>query len=104
MKPTLFPSVPRIYNKIYDKINAKLNELTGIKSYIAQQAISSKLYYYNTQGSLEYKVYDKAVCSKFKAILGGQVRFMVTGSAPISVDVLNFLKICFCCPILEGYG
>ncbi len=45
-----------------------------------------------------------AVCKKFRAILGGRVRLMVTGSAPIATDVLNFLKVAFCCPILEGYG
>lgn len=39
-----------------------------------------------------------------KALLGGNVRFMITGSAPIEPDVLELLKICFCCPFLEGYG
>lgn len=39
-----------------------------------------------------------------RAALGGRVRFMMTGSAPISKEVLNFLKIAFCCPISEGYG
>lgn len=37
-------------------------------------------------------------------ILGGRVRLMITGSAPISGDVLDFLKICFSAPICEGYG
>jgi long-chain acyl-CoA synthetase len=44
------------------------------------------------------------VFNKTKAVLGGNVRIMVTGSAPISADVLDFLKVCFCCDIMEGYG
>jgi long-chain acyl-CoA synthetase len=39
-----------------------------------------------------------------RARLGGRVRFCITGSAPISKEVLDFLKICFSCDILEGYG
>lgn len=39
-----------------------------------------------------------------KKRLGGRVRFCITGSAPISSDVIDFLKIAFCCPIYEGYG
>jgi long-chain acyl-CoA synthetase len=49
-------------------------------------------------------MYDCLVFKKFRDILGGRVRVMVTGSAPIAKEVLNFLKIAFCVPILEGYG
>jgi len=71
---------------------------------MAHKAIKSKLYYLENYASYNYGFYDSIVCNKFKAILGGNVRIMATGSAPISVNVLNFLKVCFCCPILEGYG
>lgn len=37
-------------------------------------------------------------------MLGGSVRKMLTGSAPIDKEVLNYLKVCFSCPITEGYG
>ena len=39
-----------------------------------------------------------------KDLLGGKVKMMITGSAPIAGDVLDFLKICFSAPICEGYG
>jgi len=39
-----------------------------------------------------------------RALLGGNVRTMLTGSAPIDKVVIDYLKICFSCPILEGYG
>lgn len=104
LKPTMFPSVPRLFNRIYDKINAGLKELQGVKGNLAQRAINSKLYYLENNASYDYYAYDKLVCNKFRALLGGNCRIMVTGSAPIDPKVLNFLKVCFCCPILEGYG
>lgn len=39
-----------------------------------------------------------------KSIVGGRVRFMMVGSAPTSASVMEFLKIAFCCPLLNGYG
>jgi len=39
LKPTLFPSVPRLFNRIFDKINSRLAELSGVRSYIANRAV-----------------------------------------------------------------
>lgn len=44
------------------------------------------------------------VFRKVAALLGGRVRVMCCGSAPIAGEVLDFLKICFSCAIMEGYG
>lgn len=104
LKPTVFPSVPRLFNKFYDRISAGLKQLEGCKGYLANRAISSKIYYLERDGTYEYPLYDKLVCNKFKALFGGNVRMMVTGSAPIDAYVLSFLRVAFCCPILEGYG
>jgi len=48
--------------------------------------------------------FDKLVFSKIKARLGGHVRFIVTGGAPLANHVEEFLKVCFCCPVVQGYG
>jgi long-chain acyl-CoA synthetase len=104
LKPTMFPGVPRIYNRIYDIIRGKLAELTPVRSYVAHKAISSKLYYLEHNNTVEHYAYDTVVFSKFKAFLGGNIRMMLTGASPISEEVINFLKVCFCCPIIEGYG
>ena len=44
------------------------------------------------------------VFKRLRNLLGGRIKLMITGSAPISADVLSFLKVVFSCPIREGYG
>jgi long-chain acyl-CoA synthetase len=52
----------------------------------------------------KHGLYDKLVFNKTREILGGEMRAMITGSAPISSDVLDFLRICFINEICNGYG
>lgn len=49
-------------------------------------------------------MYDRLIFNKVKNRLGGRVRIMITGSAPIADNILKFLKCVFCCPIIEAYG
>ena len=104
LKPTLFVGVPRIYQRIYEVITTGMSKLGTIKKMMADRAVSSKLDAYRKNGALTSSIWDRLVFNKSKSALGGRVRLMLTGSAPIAGDMLEFLKICFCCPIIEGYG
>jgi len=96
--------VPRLYNRIYGKIKAGCDAATGCKKWLVGKAISTKLAALENDGSLTNGCYDGLVFKKMAALLGGKVKLMSTGSAPIDKKVLDFLKICFSCPIIEGYG
>jgi len=96
--------VPRLYNKIYAKIKATFDEMTGCKAFLINSALASKTANLHANATYTHGCYDFLVFKKIKAMMGGKVQFMVTGSAPIKQDVLAFLKVCFACPILEGYG
>ena len=104
LKPSFFVSVPRLYNRFYDLIHANIKKLTGVKRMLADRAVASKLYYLKNGCHYRYKLYDRLVFNRMKEAFGGKVQVMLTGSAPISPEVLDFLKICCSCPILEGYG
>jgi long-chain acyl-CoA synthetase len=103
-KPTVFISVPRLYNRFYDVIKENLSKLKGMKAKMAKKAIETKTKNLQEKGEITHWLYDKLVFKKTKAVLGGRVRFMVTGSAPLNMEVANFLKIAMCCPMVEGYG
>jgi len=75
-----------------------------MKASLANRAINSKLYYLKRDGTTTHMFYDALIFGKMKSMLGGKVRMMITGSAPIATEVLEFLKIAFCSPICEGYG
>jgi len=104
LKPTIFISVPRLFNRFYDAMNAKVNGLKGFSGTIAKKGLKAKLSNLASDGDPTHAVYDRLVFNKFRAAVGGKVRFCLSGSAPISKDVINFLKVALCCPIYEGYG
>ena len=105
LKPTYLCTVPRVLQKIYNSINMKINNMTNpILKAIALKAIETKLHNYETTGSLTHTLYDNLVFNKIKDILGGNVNWMLVGSAPMPKDILKFLRICFGIPITEGYG
>ena len=104
LKPTVMVSVPRLYNRFYDLMQAKIRELTGMKKMLTEWGIQKKLAVLNASAKTTDTFYDALVFNKFREILGGRVRTLITGSAPISKEVLNFLKVAFCCQIKEGFG
>ena len=64
LKPTLFPSVPRLYNKIFNVLKTKMSEAGGCKSWLASHAIDSKLHYLQKNASYSHGCYDKLVFRK----------------------------------------
>lgn len=103
LKPHMFPSVPRLLNRIYQAASAA-GDLPGLKGALFKKAVAAKLERLRTTGSYTHAFWDRLVFRKVRAVLGGNIMMVVSGSAPINPDVLDFLKIAMCSEILEGYG
>lgn len=84
LKPTIFISVPWLFNKMHDKIKAKMDKATGLKKKLIQKAINSKLKNLHHKGKYTHWFYDRLIFNKVWAIVGGKIKLMLTGSAPIS--------------------
>lgn len=104
LKPTIFPSVPRLLNKVYERVMTGVQDLSVTRRFMFFQALVSKTHYNKEYGWTNNQIFDSLVLSKAKERLGGRVRIMITGSAPIAPNVLAFLRCIFCCPIVEAYG
>ncbi|XP_004304992.1 PREDICTED: long chain acyl-CoA synthetase 6, peroxisomal [Fragaria vesca subsp. vesca] len=103
LRPTLFCSVPRVYNRIYAGINNAVKTSGILKERLFRAAYNSKKQSIMS-GSTSSPIWDRLVFNKIKAKLGGRVRFMSSGASPLSPDVMDFLRVCFGCQVIEGYG
>ncbi|XP_072883824.1 LOW QUALITY PROTEIN: long-chain-fatty-acid--CoA ligase 5 [Hemitrygon akajei] len=102
LQPTVFPVVPRLLTRIYDKVQAECQ--SPFKKWLLSIAISRKQAEISRGIIRNDSVWDKLIFSKVQANIGGRVRIIVTGAAPISPTVLTFLRAALGCPIFEGYG
>lgn len=108
VQPDGFTTVPRLLEKVYERIMMKGAELTGIKRSLFYWAVAlAEKYDNNISGSVWYNLQlalaNKLIFTKWREALGGRVSFIVTGGAACQVKLLrifNAAKV----PVYEGYG
>ncbi|XP_069826933.1 long-chain-fatty-acid--CoA ligase 6 isoform X1 [Dendropsophus ebraccatus] len=102
LRPTIFPVVPRLLNRMYDKIFSQAD--TKVKRWILEFASQRKEAEVRRGVIRNNSLWDKLLFNKVQASLGGRVRMIVTGAAPASPTVLGFLRAALGCQVYEGYG
>jgi long-chain acyl-CoA synthetase len=112
VKPEYFPSVPRIFEKIYTAATGEVEKSGGLKKAIFNWAIrvGRKVRAKERAGEpvgwllrKQYEFADKQVLSKIRALFGGRIKNCVTGAAPINPEILRFFDAAGVL-ILEGWG
>jgi long-chain acyl-CoA synthetase len=112
VRPTVFPSVPRVYEKVHTGVTAKFAEATGAKRRLIAWALRvgrevSELRQNDRPVprtlAARHRIADRLVYSKVKDRLGGRVRICVSGGAPLAKEIIEFFHAIDIL-ILEGYG
>ncbi|MDB4098282.1 AMP-dependent synthetase/ligase [Polaribacter sp.] len=108
IKPNIMTAVPRLYEKIYDKIILKGETLAGIKKILFFWAVNLGLKYkpYRENGwwyEKQLSLARKLIFSKWQAALGGELKCMVSGSAALQPRLTRVFAAANM-PIMEGYG
>jgi long-chain acyl-CoA synthetase len=112
LHPTYFPSVPRIFEKIYGAATSGMEKEGGLKKKIFDWSIRTgeKMRAVERSGKKpgvllerKYKFADEKVLSKIRGLFGGKIRLAVSGAAPINPDILRFFDAAGVL-VLEGWG
>ncbi|RLD27301.1 MAG: long-chain fatty acid--CoA ligase [Bacteroidetes bacterium] len=108
VKPNIMTAVPRLYEKMYDKLYAKGKELSGVKKILYYWAINLGLQFepYGANGwwyEKKLSIARKLIFSKWQAAFGGNLNVMVSGSAALQTRLTKIFAASGM-PIMEGYG
>ncbi|MBA3748109.1 MAG: long-chain fatty acid--CoA ligase [Solirubrobacterales bacterium] len=110
--PTTLPSVPRVFEKIYTAATSRVEAAGGPKAKLFWWAVGvgRQVREREAQGGhngllldAQFRLADKLVLHKVRALFGGRIKLALTGAAPIDVDILSFFHACGVW-VLEGYG
>ncbi|HYO13386.1 MAG TPA: AMP-dependent synthetase/ligase, partial [Thermoanaerobaculia bacterium] len=112
VRPTVMAAVPRVFEKVYNKVVSGAREAGGLKYKIFRWAldVGGKVSQLRQKGqaptgplAFQHRLADKLVYSKLKARFGGRLRFMISGGAPLSRAIAEFFHAADIL-ILEAYG
>jgi long-chain acyl-CoA synthetase len=105
LRPTVFVTVPRLLNRIYDSITAKMMNGKKTVAFLFRTGVRAKLRRLRRHGLTHHAFWDRLLFRKIKAGLGlDRCEFLISGSAPLAPDVLDFVRIALLATVVEGYG
>lgn len=106
LKPSIFCGVPRVYERIYTGMVSKISSGGALKKRLFDYAYNYKLR--NLEKGMKQEeaapLLDKLVFDKTKQGLGGRVRILLSGAAPLPKHVEEFLRVTSCSTLSQGYG
>ena len=103
VKPTIITAVPRLLEKIFNKIKLQISQKPFISRAIASFAFAYALKEDLNKNSLLFKIYDKIIYSKFREIFGSRLEKLISGGAPLSKEIAQFF-VNIGVPVYQGYG
>jgi long-chain acyl-CoA synthetase len=112
VRPTIMPTVPRVLEKVHTGVTANFAAATGLKRRLIDWAlrVGRKVSELRQAGkpippglAVQHRIADKLVYSKVKARLGGRMRAVISGGAPLAKEIAEFFHALDLL-ILEGYG
>jgi long-chain acyl-CoA synthetase len=101
--PTILPTVPRVLEKVYARIIARTEAMSGLSGKIARWGLSRAQSAKKGTAGVFHKTADQFVYKKWRSILGGNIRFVISGGAALNSDIANVFKQAGI-EILQGYG
>jgi len=104
LKPTFMVFAPTVLDRVRAGVQAKVAAASPLSQTLLNAALAA--------GSAEFDagrigappLWNALVFRKIQALIGGRVKVMVSGSAPLSQDTQRFVQTCFNCPVRQGYG
>ncbi|KAJ1386080.1 AMP-dependent synthetase/ligase [Sesbania bispinosa] len=106
LKPTIFCAVPRVLDRVYTGLTQKISSGGFLKQTLFNCAYSYKLH--NMKKGRKHDeaspLFDKFVFDKVRQGLGGKVRLILSGAAPLAAHVEGYLRVVTCAHVLQGYG
>jgi long-chain acyl-CoA synthetase len=104
LQPTLMIFAPAVLDKVYGGVKRKMQAKGKVISTLFEWGLANGYKKYDAGAVGSNWFFDKVIFSKVQLSLGGNVKLMYSGSAPLSVEIQKFCQSVFNCPVRQGYG
>uniref|UniRef100_A0AC35U0Q6 AMP-binding domain-containing protein n=1 Tax=Rhabditophanes sp. KR3021 TaxID=114890 RepID=A0AC35U0Q6_9BILA len=102
LRPTLMAAVPAVMDRIFKAVTAEVAQGTPVFRELFRICYERKRCRY--EDGYTSLIMKKFIFGKVRRLLGGKLRIILSGGAPLNVETQRFMNICFSCPVVQGYG